>query len=73
MQNDKSSNSGGRYCRTDQLPTSCAASRAEKNSTSRCTSWAGRWAITAWLQGESRKQLDRLTVEKDIPMHALPA
>ena len=34
---------------------------------------ATRQAIAAWLLGKTRKQLDRLAVEKDIPMHTLPA
>ena len=32
-----------------------------------------RQAIAAWLLGKTRKQLDRLAVEKDIPLHTLPA
>ena len=31
-----------------------------------------RQAIAAWLLGKTRKQLDRLAVEKDIPLHTLP-
>ena len=29
--------------------------------------------IAAWMLGKTRKQLDRLAIEKDIPLHTLPA
>ena len=32
---------------------------------------ATRQAIAAWLLGKTRAQLDKLAVEKDIPMHTL--
>ena len=33
---------------------------------------ATRQTIADWLLGKTRKQLDRLAVEKDIPLHTLP-
>lgn len=49
----------------------CAAAGAEASSMKAMFAPATHAAIEAWLKGMTRKELDALAVEKDIPLHTL--
>ena len=51
----------------------CAAVGIKPTSHNSMLAPATRHTIAAWLLGKTRKQLDRLALEKDIPLHTLPA
>ncbi len=50
----------------------CAAAGVAASDIRAMFAPATHQAIAAWLQGKTRKELDRLAVEKDIPLHTLP-
>ena len=49
----------------------CAAAGLEDSSAQAMSAPAVRQAIADWLQGKTRKALDKLAAEKDIPLHTL--
>lgn len=49
----------------------CAAAGIEASSTKAMFAPATQQAVAAWLQGKTRKALDKLAAEKDIPLHTL--
>lgn len=49
----------------------CAAAGIEASSAKAMFAPATQQAIAAWLQDKTRKALDKLAVEKDIPLHTL--
>ena len=49
----------------------CAAAGIEPTGPKTMLTPATQHTIAAWLQGKTRKQLDRLALEKDIPLHTL--
>lgn len=51
----------------------CAAAGIEAASPDTMLTPATQHTIAAWLLGKTRRQLDRLAVDKDIPLHTLPA
>jgi alpha-methylacyl-CoA racemase len=51
----------------------CAAVGIESSGPNTMRAPATQHTIEAWLLGKTRKQLDRLALEKDIPLHTLPA
>ena len=50
----------------------CAAVGIEPSGPNTLLAPAAQHTIAAWLMGKTRKQLDRLALEKDIPLHTLP-
>ena len=50
----------------------CAAAAVEVSSTQAMFAAETHQAIAAWLMGKTRKQLDKLSVAQDIPLHTLP-
>lgn len=50
----------------------CAAAGITTTGDSTMLAAATQQTIAAWLLGKTRKQLDRLALEKDIPLHTLP-
>jgi alpha-methylacyl-CoA racemase len=49
----------------------CAAVGLEASSAKAMSAGATRQAIAAWLKGKTRKSLDKLAAENDIPLHTL--
>jgi crotonobetainyl-CoA:carnitine CoA-transferase CaiB-like acyl-CoA transferase len=50
----------------------CAAVGIEPSGPKTMLAPATQRTIAAWLLGKTRKQLDLLALEKDIPLHTLP-